>query len=129
MFDCIKQVVGAGIILSADVGVGPIQGSTNSVALDIMREFGFPVLLILFFVWQGHTRESRMSARINVLEKFIEDQLLSTIKENAKAGRDHANALTGLVNELGRRPCVAMAEIRRIILEVKDEHDQKESAT
>ena len=122
MFDCVKQIAGAGLILAADAGAGPIPPTaTGSVLLDIMREFGFPVLLILFFVWQGHTRESRMGLRINALERFIEEQLLTTIKENSRASRDHANALNGLVAELGRRPCVAMNEIRKIILEVRDD--------
>ena len=59
--------------------------------VDILRDFGLPVSLVIFFVWQGKAREDRIEKRQSDLESFARTQLVelwrvanSTITENTK---------------------------------------------
>ena len=49
----------------------------DMTVVDILREFGILVALVLFFTWQGWKRETRLNDRITVLE----EDYTSTLKE------------------------------------------------
>jgi len=45
--------------------------------LEVLREFGILVALVVFFTWQGWKREARLNDRITALE----EDYTSTLKE------------------------------------------------
>ena len=47
------------------------------VFLDVLKEFGIMVALVVFFTWQGWKRETRLNERISALE----EDYTSTLKE------------------------------------------------
>ena len=49
--------------------------------ITLLKEFG-PVLgIILFFIWRDWKREDRLVTRLESLEQFQRDKLISLIKE------------------------------------------------
>jgi hypothetical protein len=49
--------------------------------IEVVRDFG-PVLgVILFFIWRDWKREDAMTKRIQALEEFQQNQLLDLIKK------------------------------------------------
>lgn len=48
--------------------------------VEMLKDFG-PILgVILFFIWRDWKREDRMADRITALEKFQQDQLIELIE-------------------------------------------------
>jgi len=52
---------------------------------DFLTVFGLPTALVLFFVYVGYCREQVMSNRINDLEHFGRDTLLTALRESTEA--------------------------------------------
>lgn len=61
--------------------------------LALMRNFGLPVTLTIFFVWQGAIRESQLNARIDKLEDYVRNELVDLVKENHATSRRTAEIL------------------------------------
>ena len=73
---------------------------------SLVTDFGFPIALVLFFVWNSYTREQRISNRVTKLEDFIQDDLMDLNKQAIKAIADNTEALNRLVKVLETRPCL-----------------------
>lgn len=59
--------------------------------IELAKDFGLPVCLVVFFIWQGKAREERIEKRQSDLETFTRTQLVDlwkvanqTIKENTE---------------------------------------------
>lgn len=63
------------------------QGLIDMDFVALIQDFGLPVALVLFFVWQGKIREDRMTTRINNLENYIRDTLHQVVKDNTDVMR------------------------------------------
>lgn len=80
--------------------------------MDFVKQFGLPVALVIFFVWNSWVRENRLAKRITDLELFINEHMLKII-ENATtaivnsttANEKVAQGLQRLVEQLSQRPC------------------------
>jgi len=72
---------------------------------DILRDFGFPVVLVIFFVWNSWKREERIAKRVTDLEVFVQDRLLLIVEKSTTAVVDNTAALHGLIEALRVRPC------------------------
>jgi hypothetical protein len=49
--------------------------------LALIKDFGLPVTLVVFFVIQGTQRENRMNARLDELTKFQQQTLIKIIAD------------------------------------------------
>ena len=57
--------------------------------VSLIQQFGLPVALTLFFVWQGTEREKRLCARLDTVEDYIKDELVTLIQDyNATVQRN-----------------------------------------
>ena len=72
--------------------------------MAIVREFGLPVALVGFFVWQGWVRERRMGRRMDATQDFVQRALVGLVSDNTKAMEAVGKALEA-------RPCLAEAEL------------------
>ena len=126
-----RRMFGAGIKLGAGgLIVSAMAAASSSTDWhDLVKDFGFPVALVVFFVWASWTREERaernaiereqrIASRVTELEKFNQSELLDLNKGAAKAIADNTAALhrlasentaamTRLVDALENRPCLA----------------------
>ena len=116
----VHQLVVCGLVLLADA-VLPQRTVLDNSWVGIAREFGFPVLLIVFFVWQNYLREGKMAAKLQKMEAFIETTLTNLVVQDNQSRADLAVALNALSNELKARPCVAMQQVEVAIRKIKNE--------
>jgi hypothetical protein len=49
---------------------------------EVLRDFGPLIGIVLFFIWRDWKREDRLVARVDMLEKYQQDTLVSLVKEN-----------------------------------------------
>jgi len=49
---------------------------------EILREVGPFAAILLFFVWRDYKREFRLEERVDDLNKFVRDELMSALKRN-----------------------------------------------
>jgi hypothetical protein len=68
----------------------------DMTVVDILREFGILVALVLFFTWQGWKRETRLNDRITVLE----EDYTSTLKELIASCTEVISANTAVMQRL-----------------------------
>jgi hypothetical protein len=66
--------------------------------MEVLREFGLMVALVVFFTWQGWKRETRMSERISLLE----EDYTSTLKELVASCTEVIAANTAIMQRLER---------------------------
>ena len=108
-----KQLIIASLVMFTDaklaLGASPIDLDPTVV---LVREFGFPIALIIFFVWETYRRESRMAKRIDTLETFQRDQMVGLIKETNHANSALAVAIMALTEKMSARPCFAIEDAR-----------------
>lgn len=81
---------------------------------QVMKDFGFPVALAIFFTWTNWLREKRMAAAMDDLRKFNQDTLTDLVKEGQRTAITVTEALRNsnesthrLIDLLESRPCVA----------------------
>lgn len=72
----------------------------------LVTDFGFPIALVLFFVWNSWKREERIANRVTQLETFVQTELLDINKQAVLAIADNTAALNRLVGALENRPCL-----------------------
>jgi hypothetical protein len=72
----------------------------------LITDFGFPIALVMFFVWNSWKREERLANRITDLEKFQQEKLLEIAQQCAEAIVDNTAALNRLIKALEDRPCL-----------------------
>jgi hypothetical protein len=64
--------------------------------LEVLKTFGFPVALCIFFVWQGtrfieqlqkenRERESQLSEKLASVENFVKLELVQLVRSSAEA--------------------------------------------
>lgn len=73
--------------------------------LAMAKEVGILASLVGFFVWQSWKREERLSARIALLEQFVESRLIGLIEATTTALNHSTKALeqtSGTVGDLAR---------------------------
>lgn len=111
-------------MLSSGVKIGAMSSALFAAAAasssdwhTLLREFGFPVALVIFFVWSSWTREERaernaiereqrIANRVSQLEAFNQTELLGINNACIQAVADNTAALTRLVQALEDRPCL-----------------------
>jgi tRNA(Phe) wybutosine-synthesizing methylase Tyw3 len=67
--------------------------------MEVLREFGIMVALVVFFTWQGWKRETRMSERISLLE----EDYTSTLKELVANCTEVISANTAIMQRLEKQ--------------------------
>lgn len=72
----------------------------------LITDFGFPIALVLFFVWNSWKREERIANRVTQLEDFLQNKLLEIDERGITAVVDNTAALNRLVGALENRPCL-----------------------
>ena len=66
--------------------------------MEVLREFGIMVALVVFFTWQGWKRETRLNERISLLE----EDYTSTLKELVASCTEVIAANTAIMQRLER---------------------------
>ena len=61
---------------------------------ELIKNFGLPIALCVFFVWRGDVRETRMAKSIEDAQKFIRDALIERDEERATAMSNLSSART-----------------------------------
>jgi len=59
-------------------------------------------------------RENRMAARLNELEAFVKTTLINIINDTATMTAKLLDAISGLSNELDKRPCLVDARSKKV---------------
>jgi len=74
--------------------------------LEMVRQYGLPTALVLFFVWQNHVhqreqvgRERDLVTQIRTLENQVRKLLVATIRRNGLV-------IEALIEEMKSRPCM-----------------------
>lgn len=75
--------------------------------ISLLKEFGLPVVLVLFFVWRDWKREQSMAAKIGVLETEMRDVLFSIVRDATVTMSKNSDVLTNLIRVLERVPCLS----------------------
>lgn len=96
----------------------------SSDVWGLIERLGLPVVLLVFFVWQAwrdkqslitrvevietqqKSREDRMAARIEALERFQESTLLEIVKETNLLKSQLVEALREQTEAFKNRPCI-----------------------
>jgi len=84
---------------------------------EVAKVFGIPAVAIGFFIWQGHRRELRLAARLDVVDDYIRNTLQTLVVDGHKAVQANSQMMADFTAALKTRPCVAtdieMLESRR----------------
>ena len=78
----------------------------EATIVDLLKEFGLPVCLVVFFVVRDWKRETRMALRIDGLENEIRDILAKALVDSTSAIVKNTDVLVQLVGLLQRIPCL-----------------------
>jgi len=70
--------------------------------LPILRDFGLPTVLVLFFVASSHLREKRMSERLDKVEDEIVTHLTGVIAANTVAQQENTAMQKQVITTLSR---------------------------
>ena len=77
--------------------------------VEMLKDFG-PILgVILFFIWRDWKREDRMADRITALEKFQQDQLIELIERTNEPKRGSTTFTPNKVASVTMVPCDVMS--------------------
>lgn len=102
---------GISLGLVAVVSVFAVLGATPFADWhSLVTDFGFPIALVMFFVWNSWKREERMGTRVTNLETFVQTELMDINKQAVQAISDNTAALNRLITTLDTRPCLCEAE-------------------
>lgn len=74
--------------------------------IAIVQEYGVPLALVCFFIWQGKVREDRLTTRIETLENYCRDKLLKVVTENT----DVMKRMEGYLERSGAGPVNVRAD-------------------
>jgi len=81
--------------------------------IEILKQFGVPMGLVILFVWEGRQREHRMTDRLQLVEDYIRGELreiarqsIEVIKEQKHSTEENTATLMNLTRALGQRPCL-----------------------
>ena len=61
--------------------------------MQLVKDFGVPLALVIFFVLKGDRREAKMGERLGVLEDFIKTSLLGMVKESTEVMKGNSVAI------------------------------------
>ena len=53
--------------------------------IEIIREIGPFAGIMMFFVWRDYKREDRLETRVDELNSFVREELMTTINRNTEA--------------------------------------------
>lgn len=83
---------------------GPHEMSLTHLkgAREFIERVGLPVALVLFFVWQGSIRETRLNARIDALESYQRESMEMTIRDSTNAMREVTAVVRDVSNLMHR---------------------------
>ena len=70
--------------------------------LELIREFGILLTLVVFFTWQGWKREQRLSNRIAALEEDYTNALKDLVVSCSKVIVSNTNTMQRLEKQLDR---------------------------
>lgn len=56
--------------------------ATSNGMVELVRDLGFPIALVIFFVWNSNRRETRLIEAINQLQKFIQETMAGALNRN-----------------------------------------------
>ena len=113
-----NQMFGTGMKLGlGGVALTAAAAASTSEWHSLLKDFGFPVALVVFFVWASWTREERseknaierehrITTRVSELERFNQNELMTLNAQCIQAVADNTAALTRLVVALESRPCL-----------------------
>jgi len=94
------NLIGAALV-AALVAASPIPDWHT-----LITDFGFPIALVLFFVWNSWKREERISKGVTSLEEFVQTKLIEINERGVAAIADNTAALNRLIGALENRPCL-----------------------
>ena len=86
-----------------------VASESGSPFLDWHRlatDFGFPICLVVFFVWNSWKREERIAGRVTELENFVQSELMDMNEKAVKAILANTEALNRLLSAMEKRPCL-----------------------
>jgi hypothetical protein len=52
--------------------------------LELAREIGPFACVMLFFVWRDYKRENRLESRVDELNSFVRDELMTALQRNTE---------------------------------------------
>lgn len=52
--------------------------------LELAREIGPMACVMLFFVWRDYKREDRLESRVDELNSFVRDELMTALQRNTE---------------------------------------------
>lgn len=85
--------------LGFNAGTHKERHGMDMAFMEILREFGVMVALVVFFTWQGWKRETRLNDRISALE----EDYTSTLKELVTDCTEVISANTSVMKRLERQ--------------------------
>ena len=74
--------------------------------VGIVRQYGLPIALVMFFIWRDWKRENSMMIRINKLQDEIRDILKDLVTKCTTALVENTNAMHKLAESLSTKPCL-----------------------
>ena len=72
----------------------PTGAITTAAILSLIKDFGWPLALVIFFVLEGRRRERDMTSRIRTLEDQYSNKLVDLVEDNAAALKETTAALS-----------------------------------
>lgn len=70
--------------------------------MDVVREFGIMVALVVFFTWQGWKRETRLNDRISILEEDYTSTLKELVASCTEVISENTAVMQRLENQLNK---------------------------
>jgi len=115
-----KRMFSAGMKIGIGSSLFAVLGAAAAAESEwhsLLKDFGFPVALVVFFVWASWTREERaernaiereqrITNRVTELERFNQSELVILNKSAIAAITENSAALSRLVDALDKRPCL-----------------------
>ncbi len=74
----------------------------DDLLVEVIKQAGPIAAIIIFFIWRDWKREERMFSRIEVLENFVQNSLLTLVQKVAETLQQNTKAL----ERLEKLPCV-----------------------
>ena len=81
--------------------------------IDLVRDLGPLVAILIFFIWRDYDRERKLSARIRALEDYCQETLTGLLKQTLAATHDQITSNRELRDAFLRRPCLREENIER----------------